>query len=256
MAYPKKRYSKYRGNRYMRRKKRPIGSVKCASAQYPVPVSSGVSMGGLFKGAGSWINTAYRGYSTASKALKLGSFALSMLNSEKKYFDVSHTTVNPSTPATTPSVIPLLSSITVGDGATNRDGIQIRLKSLVINSISTLNASATATRLRIAVILDRRPQIGGSPSWTDFYDSSNVTTAMYNLADQWKRFRIITDKTVVLQSEANEVVTNLFVPMSLPIRYDSSGQPINNELYLVVASDETTNTPTFGYRYRVRFYDN
>lgn len=250
-------YKKYRKRgRKMYRRKKPIGQAKMSSAQYPAPVRSGISSGGLYKSASSWINRAYSGYGTAVKAYKLGSLAMSMLNAEKKYYDISQTTTNPSTPSGTYTVQNIFDGITVGDGPTNRDGYQIRVKSLCFRFLSQLNASATSTRLRFVIFLDRRPQIGSAPVWTDLFDSSNLQNSFYNLSDQWKRFKIITDKTIVVNTTNLETQTDIFIPMSLPVRYNASGQSINNNMWFFIVSDEITNTPQVSYRYRVRFYDN
>lgn len=251
MPYRKRRY----GSRRRIRKRRPTSNVTVRNGSYPVASTKG-PITGLYQSASKWINSAYRGYSTAQKAYKLGSMAMSMLNSEKKYYDITSTTVTPSVPTSTYTTVSLLSAISQGDGPSNRDGSQIRVKSFQVQMTLNKNASATNTVCRWVLFIDRRVQIASTPGYTDLYDSTDVSNTFLNIEDQFKRFRIIRSGEVILDSDDQYKTVGVYVPCSLPVRYDTGNNVIMNNVWLMLVSSENVNTPTIIYRYRVRFYDN
>lgn len=197
-------------------------------------------------------------YPTAVEAYKLGAKALEMLNAEKKYFDITETSATVGSPGGTYLITSLLSSITQGDGPTNRDGSQIRLKSLNTQVVLTFNSSSTqsAQVVRWVLFRDSRVQVGGTPSYSDLYDSNNIGNTFLNIEDQFKRFRIIRSGLVTLSSAEPVTQVDAYIPCSLPVRYNTSNQVISNNVWLMIASTDGTNPPACNYRYRVRFYDN
>lgn len=193
----------------------------------------------------------------AVQAYQVGTKALEMLNAEKKYYDISQTTVTPANPSGSYTVVSLVSSISQGDGPTNRDGSQIRLKSINVQLAMQINAAATTTNVRWVLFRDMRPQLAAAPTYIDLYDSTDVINTFLNIEDQWRRFKIIRSGLVTLNINQNPYsTTDLYVPCSLPIRYSTSNDVINTNIYLMLVSNEATNTPSVAYRYRVRFYDN
>lgn len=249
-TYPRRSY-----RRRAPRRGRARTTVTNTNAYNGVVKSKGPASG-LYNSATKWVNAAYKGYSIGAKAYKLGSMALGMLNAEKKYYDITSTAVTPSTPATSYTTVSLVSALPVGDDASSRDGCQIRLKSMYINIFSTFNSSATNTQLRWLVVLDRRVVAASTPGWTDIYDSTSVVSPFINIEDQWKRFKILRSGIINLNTNNAQVNTNIYIPCSLPVRYNTSNAVIMNNIWLIIASNEATNTPSVAYRYRIRFYDN
>lgn len=192
----------------------------------------------------------------ASKGAALGKIALGMLNAEKKYYDSDIVSTTPAGPTGTYVTFFPFDDIVEGDGPTARNGVQIRVKSLQIRALCRRNASADVTRIRWALVLDRRVQVGSDPTWTDLYDDTNLSQAFLNMDAQWKRFKILRQGTQTLSTDNQEQELNIYMPMSMQVRYDNSDNVILGRMFFIAASDEATNTPTFNYRYRVRFYDN
>lgn len=254
MPYAKRRtYNRRYYKKPKRQYKKPTVSV--TTSQYPRAVSKGGPS--LYQSATNFINNAYKGYSTAAKAYKLGSMALGMLNSERKYYDISSTTIGPSTPTAGATLISPFDSITTGDGPNNRDGSQIRVKSLQFKMYMSRNSGVSSPqRIKWVLFLDKRVQVGSTPSWTDLYDGTELAISFVNIEDQWKRFKILRQGNHVLSTENLEQEVDLYMPMSIPVRYDTSNRVIMNRIHLMVASDDGISPPVFTYRYRVRFYDN
>lgn len=253
---PRKRSSRRRYRRKARviNRRYPTAVKTTSVAQGNVPSTTIARAKGMYQDAMSYYN---KYAPIAVQAYKIGSKALEMLNAEKKYYDIAQTAVTPSAPNLSPTYVSMVSSIAVGDGPSNRDGSQIRVKSFNVQMQYIINSSATTTTIRWLIVKDRRVQVGSTPAWTDIYDSNEVVNTFINIEDQWRRFQIIRSGVVTLNVNQNPAAsTDIYIPCSLPVRYDTSNQVIDNNVWLILASNESTNTPTINYRYRVRFYDN
>lgn len=246
----RKRY--YRKAYRARKRKGPTVTVQ--TSQYPKTRQTGVSMSTLYRDIQSHHPLTYVG--KAAAALSIAKSVAGMVNAEKKYYNPAVVNTTIAAPATGPLVILPFDGITQGDTGNNRDGLQIRVKSLQFRGIFVRNASATVSRVKWAVVLDNRVQIASSYSWTDLFDSNDLTVAFTNIEDQWKRFKVLKTGVQTLSSENLEQQLDIYIPMSMPVRYDTAGNCIYGRMFIIMASDEATNTPSLGYRYRVRFYDN
>lgn len=255
MPYRRSKRRSYRRRRARVVNRRYPTTVKTTSvAQGNVPNTTIAKAKGMYQDVMSYYN---KYAPLAVQAYKIGSKALEMLNAEKKYYDIAQTSVTPSAPNLSPTYVSMVAAIAAGDGPTNRDGSQIRVKSFNVQMQYIINSSATTTTIRWLIVKDRRVQIGSTPAWTDIYDSNDITNTFINIEDQWKRFQIIRSGLVTLNINQNpSASTDVFIPCSLPVRYDTSNAVIDNNVWLILASNESTNTPTINYRYRVRFYDN
>jgi len=193
----------------------------------------------------------------AAQAWRYGKYAMSVLNSEKKNYDVTNfATIGMSPIPNTGLVYGIFSPITQGDDNNQRDGNSIRAKSINFNISFLIHASATQTRIKWAVIQDVRPQIGTIPSFTDIYTSTGVN-GLINIDNQSGRFKVLRTGMLVLSTGAyTEKMVERWIPYSYPVKYNDSGNVIQNQAYLVFVSDEITNTPTSAGTLRVRFYDN
>jgi len=192
-----------------------------------------------------------------AQAYTMGKKALDMLNAELKY----HNPADVSTTFGAPSlngelVLNMFDTITQGDGATNRDGIQIRVKAIQIKMQITKNASASTTNFRWVMFIGKRPQIGTDPVYTDIYDSTSVPNPFINIEDQWHRWKILRQGEGVLTSSNTRFDYELYFPCSIPVRWDATPDIIVNPVYIMWACDDNTNQPALTYRYRIRFYDN
>lgn len=261
---PRKYYRRRRGYRKFGRGQTRVrhspGTVKSTSVQIPGHMQTIASSGfKMFQGAAETYLS--KAYPKAYQGFLMGKKALEMLNAEKKYFDETPGSVSAGAPSTAGEyVLNLFSGITVGDDASNRDGRQIRVKSIQIqcsvNQNATSVGSGALTRYRYILFMDNRPQIGTTPAYTDIFSGTNVSNTFYNLSDQWRRFRIIRNAEYHLAPGQVNVDFDINIPCSLPVRYDSSGNVVFNPVYLMLCSNETTNIPSTALSYRIRFYDN
>lgn len=255
-----KRKKIYRRRRPAMKIRHVPASVKMSSAQSSQPITTLAKTGwGMYEGYAEKLANQL-GYGSYYAAGKMAYKALEMLNAELKYYDASLTSflTNPGDPATTgEKVYSLFSGITVGDGPNNRDGSQIRVKTIQLQLTMNQNALATGvTKLRYVIFKDTRPDIGSTPSYTDVFNGTSVSGVFYNISDQWRRWRILRNNTLILAPGQTAIDADFYMPCSIPVRYDVSGNINYNPVYIMLASDEPTNTPTVGAQLRVRFYDN
>lgn len=195
---------------------------------------------------------------TAFDAWKLAKYAVSMLNVEKKFFDV---TAFSGTAIDNAGAIVSLTSIPSQEAAVDqgesRDGDQVRLKSLLLRMSALVNASATATNLRIMVLCDKM-SLATPPVMTDILESASVTSPM-NLANRM-RFRMLYDKVfnLVPTTDKASFFSKPFFRLSSKLVWasDTTDEAQANNYYIVAISSEPTNTPTLTVESRVRFVDN
>jgi len=258
MAYRRKRFARRGGRRY---RPRPRAAASSQRAQISSTMDTtgtlvrrGGSIGPMFQG----LNSAFKYGSLAYRGFKLASAVAGMVNAEKKYYDGAN--VNIFTGPVSSLVQAPFANIVLGDGPNERDGSQIRVKSLLMKGTGTVNASAAGgTTVQLRVVLDRRtPENGSLPAFTDMFDDTSVR-AFNNIEDQWNRFKVIKSQTWLLSDAgaSNEKLQfSLYLPMSMPIRYNTSQEIVMNNLYFVWFTDQPTNIPIINMRWRARFYDN
>lgn len=181
-------------------------------------------------------------------------------NAERKRVD---TTGNATPDNSTGSLI-LLNGLQRGDDASNRIGRSVRLNTVQANLTGTINGAATTTRLRMAFVWDKYPE-GVAPAYNDIYHDAS-TLAFRNWTQQ-NRFRILKEYKITLSgtgTDKQEFFRSIYFKM--PRRYSlvkfdpSNAGNItdiqNGALFLVLFSDQATNTPTVTYKIRVTYLDN
>lgn len=168
--------------------------------------------------------------------------------------DVTPATQTP----TSTSTLYLLSGLTNGGGATQRDGRIVWWKSFLATMAVAKHASATHTNLRAIVFYDRQPT-GAAPTAAQLLDLSSVTAifAHRNL-DFRNRFKVIRDKRVQVDANFPEKYVKMYNKFNLRSVYDDSNNgditDINSgALYLLLVADEATNSPNVDLNMRLRF---
>lgn len=195
----------------------------------------------------------------ASTAIKVARIA-EMVNAEKQYFD-NNTALATRSP--TPSgTIDLISGIPQGDDDGNRQGNSIKLNSMFVTIQGGMSASATQTFVRILLVLDKF-NTGSAPSVGNIVGLS-LTSGWSVIAplnvDFTQRYRVLMDKRIALSQNGRQnfimkkylKFKNRHVHYTGPLATDT----YNNNIYMVLLSNETTNTPTIFYNCRVGYYDN
>ncbi len=178
-----------------------------------------------------------------------------LINTEFKTNDVSSTVAVPET-----GLVLLLNATIAGDDFDNRDGRQVRWKSIQYAINILQHATATQTITRVMIVIDKQPNA------TLMTIGELLTSGANNLdfrnLDNRKRFVILSDR-VVTQSDTNNLVNRLdfYQKMDMITIYDDSNAGTiadieSNALFLVAVSSEATNSPTLQIETRMRFIDN
>lgn len=180
-------------------------------------------------------------------------FLKSVVNAEKKYCDTSVVTV---TPNTTGQLV-FLNPIATGTDQVTRNGMSVKATSLFVQGSVVKNASATSSIVRLLLVMDHDNQ-GTAPNVTDILDSANVNSQLnqYN----GKRFQILRDKKLVLDTDEVTKIFKYYMKLGMHLKYggttSGSGSARDNALYMLLISNEPTNTPSLTYSSRLRFIDN
>ncbi len=179
----------------------------------------------------------------------------SLINTEFKSFD-QEATVSQST---TPSVI-LLNGAVKGDTLSTRDGRVVRLKSLQYSFFFTMNTSATSSHVRLIFFIDKQPS-GVAPIVAQLLDTQSVVS--FRNLDNRKRFVILKDFVVTLSNvgATKNAYRDHYRDLDMRTIYNDANLGTifdieSNALYLIMFSNEATNTPTVERATRVRFIDN
>lgn len=197
-------------------------------------------------------------YSDASKALKMVSTLKTLVNVERKHFDDQTTaTVQSETPILHPLAIVLQNAT-----GTGRNGDQIKTLGSRLSYLIKISASAASTQFRVLLIQDKQCN-GALPAAGDVLEDVTVTDAMVspiNLDNKY-RFRILHDKVHQLSISGNQsVYVRRQIKHMFKVRYDATAGAItdltSNNLFLMLISSETTNTPVITFHHRLRFVDN
>ena len=126
---------------------------------------------------------------------------------------------------------------------------------VTIGGVLSLNGSATTTRIRCMLVRDTRPN-NSLPAVSDVLSSINVNAFM-NIDDQIKRFRVLHDKVIVLDSNNHrEYVVKVYKKLNHHLKLNDTQTPVLNDIFWLMVSDEATNTPSVSIQSRIRYYDN
>lgn len=186
---------------------------------------------------------------TASTALSVATTIAGLINVEFKYWDVTSNL----SPSTTGAVIHL-NAIAQGDGVSNRDGVEVKNKSLELKWSAEQHASATTTIVRFLVVIDVDPN-ATTPSIGQIIDGTNILS--FRNLDYRKKFVILKDWTIHL-GDKTTMSGQWYKKLNMQSIWSSTaGNTIqSNGLYLVHLSNEATNYPTLDVRTRIRYLDN
>lgn len=189
----------------------------------------------------------------AMYAAKGYSLLKGIVNAEKKRFDTNGSPAISSTAAAYH-----VDLIAQGDDVFNRDGNSILCKYLTLNYTVNMNASATASRVRIVCLVDTQYP-GSDPTYTNVFLGNPLTSPLS--ADLTPRFTILFDDHIDLSINGTRVRTiKHYKPLNFHIKYTGTtgavGSVSKNSIYFYAVSNEATNTVTFEYDARLVFYDN
>lgn len=155
--------------------------------------------------------------------------------------------------------IQLLNGLAQGDGSTNRDGNQVRFKSLESKTLVSRNGLDAVFRMIYFIDLQTD---GAAPTMADVLDTASASgiVAPRNLTHR-NRFLILKDVTKVVNTDTPNAVISYFRKLDLKSVYTSTGSAIgnmkNHPVFVLYVSDvPATNGPVVESHHRMRFIDN
>jgi hypothetical protein len=182
--------------------------------------------------------------------------AASLLNAEIKHLDTAISSGVSSTGA-----VVYLGAIPQGDGTTSRDGNSVKLKGGALRLVGTMNTSASRTMTRIMVVLDTR-NAGSNPAIADILTSSSVT-AQPNLVSEPGRYVILHDFCVGTSITGQQIFSHaisLDALVDVHLVFSGTAGTVADAtgpaVFLVMVSNEPTNTPSVSGVGRLLFLDN
>lgn len=222
---------------YSRRRKNAVKKSKPKSGSY-------------MSKARSAVNAGFSVASLASKAWAGVKMLKGLINVEKKFFDTSN-----SASISNSGIIYPLSQIAVGDTYNTREGNSIKAVSDLIRLSANLNTSAEATYLRLLIFLDTENQ-GSNPGVTDVLESANYLSPLNHV--NGARFTVLKDRMLVLDKTINARMFHEFMKCAFHVRWSGSNgtDTKENHMYLLLITDQATNTPVVSWNNRLRFIDN
>lgn len=207
-----------------------------------------------------------KGYGLAFQANAKANYALSQLNTEKKYIDASGT-ANGSTGSVT-----FLNGLTNGTNSQQRVGQSVRFVNLSLRLAYAGHATEDIW-YRYMLVHDKSPH-GVSPAITTILNADSINS--HRNLDYTSRFTVLCDKVLFLPAGSGAIdggFTNVFIDLAkkakanskLKSKYESNyglsntgliGDVSEGAFYLVQTSSSATNEPIFSWESRMRFLDN
>lgn len=204
---------------------------------------------------------ALRNADKANKALAIATLAArnirymkGLVNSERLYADTNLT-------STATNAIFRLVNLANGDGANNRTGNSVLLRSLYLRGQIEINPSVTAnTRYCIAIVRDMQQVSDTTPSLSDIFKDPTDPESMLNVSTAG-RFKIIYRRSRALTpvTAGNNVhMIKIYKAMREHLRWNGSAATdvAKGHYYLCLLTSEVTNTPSFDVVCRSSYHDN
>lgn len=198
----------------------------------------------------------YKSYrSMAYNAYKGVRFLKGLVNVENHLFDALP--INGA--VTTTSNIACMSDIQTGDANYARTGTSILAKHMVVRGYITMSASATATLVRILIVKDLTNH-NAAPSAGDILNDTSHPITSPLTEDNTDRFWVMYDKIYSLGSASRQVINfKKYIPINDHLKFVSgtgTGKYETNSIWILVVSNEATNSPAVQIENRLSFYDN
>lgn len=218
--------------------------------------------------AGVDFSRKYQAGKMAYTANRKASLALSMLNSEKKFVDLTAQTPG----AISAGAFTLLNPLSQGTANGTRVGDQVRFTDLDVR-LTLYNTPTNTAWVRIMIIKDMQPN-GAAPTLANLLSDTGGGVVSFRNLDYGKRFRVYADRVYSLM--ANDLETPA-QPMFVKFHVDLKGTKKKNlpniteyglgnagtiadiskgAYYLVSLSNLTSSGPTVSFNSRMKYVDN
>ncbi len=204
-----------------------------------------------------------QGKSDAATALRIARATAKLINVEFKSFDhlEEGTITNLPNAATF-----VLSNITQGDTAQQRDGNSVRLKSLLVNWNLRIDASGNPNQpCRSVIFIDWQntgedPALAGEVLENTGTTSNDKMTALPAILSDPGRFTILYDKTYNLNNTAGggNRTFEFYSKKDYHLKFESTGGDAQRKgsIWMAVYTNATSDTPAVTVQSRIRYLDN
>lgn len=200
----------------------------------------------------AWYNRRYSAKDLALKALRNTKYIRGLVNSEMFHKDFA---TNAAQIYNTGSVY-ALTEISQGNTMGQRTGNSILLRNLSQRIRLTKSTSANTTVVRMILFYDRQQVSDSYPTLANLLQSVSVDAPLNS--DNFGRFKIVTSKVIVLDSNRPMWHKESFKSMYQHVRYNGNASTDiqKNGLYLAFISDQVTNVPLLDIYTRLSYRDN
>jgi len=166
---------------------------------------------------------------------------------ELKFKNIAYTTA-----IATTGTVHHISNIDQGNSPEQRVGWKITSRSLLLRVKLTVYPSATDTSVRMMIV---RYTDTSFPTVTGVLQTAHVQAPL-NLLDN-NKVRVLWDRMITVYQDKPEVTFKIYKKFYFPTEFnaDESTDVKLNNLYVIMVSDEGTQTPTIVYRGRYRYTD-
>jgi hypothetical protein len=191
----------------------------------------------------------------ASKVIADVARIKAILNVEDKYLDTT-ASITPSNTA----IFVLLNGMSTGTSAITRNGQSIKSVALSGSCLWSINSAATTTFIRALIVCDRQTN-GSAFAATDLLSNSASVLSQFNVSYE-ERFTILFDRVFTVSTGGPmSGICDVVCDCKTHTYYNTGtagtiADIASNSLFLMVFSDQTTNTPSFAYSLRYLFVDN
>lgn len=169
---------------------------------------------------------------------------------EVKYHDLQPIS---QTPTSTTGVVLNISDLDEGDTVLTRSGEKVHAKRVWFKGEITIHASASKTKVRCMVIRQKNNQV---PAINGILQSGTINAPH---SHQYRKLTaVLMDRTYVLNSVSNPMIQfnyNLKVDKNIAYSGAAGTDLADGSIYLVLISNEATNTPTVSGYSRLSFTD-
>lgn len=203
----------------------------------------------------AWYNRKYSAKSLAFKALRNIHYIKGLVNSEM--YSVVQSGSSGLNTGASPWVLNL-TGVAMGDQKDQRTGNSILLRNIFARFQFLNNTSATATAIRMMLVLDTQTVSDESTlATTDILESTSTLSGISTTTAG--RFKILKNYFFVLSANgtASRVIT-LNKTLRHHVRYNGTGASDiqKGAIFLIAFSDQATNTPTLWYNTKIKYHDN
>lgn len=189
-------------------------------------------------------------------AYKMAKTALSLINTERKFHDVSQ-----SANVTAAGSIDMLNIISQGTTDSTRVGDSIKAYNFLLRLKLEENSSPVPACVRFILIKDHEPRATGIPAVSDVLEAVSVVSPLNK--EHGTRYTILKDWMVSLSPNGKQIThKKIFRKLNFHMHYKgnagASTDAESNSLLLLYISDQSTsaNQPVLTYRSRLRYIDN